>query len=131
VQWRQVVVEHSTMKTPNHDEIAEQAYKLWQERGCPEGTDLETWLEAERKLSEDSSQDEESEQESFTERTQEETAAESVVEYQISPPIPEQEAIKAAIQKEEARAPQKPTHTAPKEKPPESGKPLWPKPQSK
>ena len=32
---------------PNHDQIAAMAYKLWCERG---GTELENWLEAERRL---------------------------------------------------------------------------------
>jgi hypothetical protein len=60
-----------------------------------------------------------------------ELASESAVEYGISPPIPEDEAIKAALQKREARAPINPTkHDAAKAKPPESGKPLWNKSHS-
>ncbi|HUG12400.1 MAG TPA: DUF2934 domain-containing protein [Opitutaceae bacterium] len=120
----------TTMKTPTHNQISERAFKLWQDRGCPEGSDSEFWLEAERQLSEGSAQDAGSERKPFAERAKEETAAESVVEYQISPAIPQHEAIKAAIQKEEARAPQVPTHTAPKSKPAETGKPLWSKPHS-
>ena len=118
------------MKTPTHDKIAERAYEIWNDRGCPEGTDMEIWLEAERQLSESPAQDPKPERQPFAERAKEETAAESVVEYQISPAIPQHEAIKAAIQKEEARAPQEPTKTAPKEKPAETGKPLWRKPHS-
>jgi hypothetical protein len=118
------------MKTPTHDEIAERAYKIWQDRGCPKGIDNETWLEAERQLGENAAQDAGPEPKPLTERAKEETAAESVVEYQISPAIPQQEAIKAAIQTVEARAPQVPTKTAPKEKPAETGKPLWRKPHS-
>lgn len=30
--------------------IAERAYSIWEERGRPEGQDLEHWLEAERRL---------------------------------------------------------------------------------
>jgi hypothetical protein len=118
------------MKTPTHNEIAERAHNLWKDRGCPEGSDIEIWLEAERQLSENSAQDVGPERKPFAERAKEETAAESVVEYQISPAIPQHEAIKAAIQKEEARSPQEPKKTAPKEKPAETGKPLWRKPHS-
>lgn len=32
------------------DQIAERAYELWLEQGCPEGRDLDNWLEAERQL---------------------------------------------------------------------------------
>jgi len=35
---------------PTHDEIAECAYFLWEERGQPYGQDTELWLEAERLL---------------------------------------------------------------------------------
>jgi Protein of unknown function (DUF2934) len=31
--------------------IARLAYAIWQDRGCPPGTDVEDWLEAERQLS--------------------------------------------------------------------------------
>lgn len=44
--------------------------------------------------------------------------------------IPTNEAAKAEQQKKEARAPQQPTKDAPKQKPPESGKPIWDKPHS-
>lgn len=32
------------------DEIAVCAYRLWNERGCPIGSDQEDWFEAERQL---------------------------------------------------------------------------------
>jgi hypothetical protein len=35
---------------PKHEDIATLAYALWQERGCPEGTQEENWLRAELKL---------------------------------------------------------------------------------
>jgi hypothetical protein len=35
---------------PSHEEITERARRIWQERGQPEGKDLEHWLEAERQL---------------------------------------------------------------------------------
>jgi hypothetical protein len=33
-----------------HDEIARRAYQLWEQRGRPQGRDLELWLEAERQI---------------------------------------------------------------------------------
>lgn len=30
--------------------IAERAYQIWQESGCPDGCDLDHWLRAEREL---------------------------------------------------------------------------------
>ena len=34
-----------------HEAIARMAYAIWQDRGCPHGTDVEDWLEAEQQLS--------------------------------------------------------------------------------
>jgi len=34
----------------NEDEVAALAYKLWQERGCPIGSDQEDWFRAENEL---------------------------------------------------------------------------------
>ena len=34
----------------NQDGIAALAYKLWQERGCPHGSDQEDWFRAEDEL---------------------------------------------------------------------------------
>lgn len=65
-----------------------------------------------------------------TERLRGEMASESEVEFQITPAVPDDEAIKAALQKRDARAPKTPTKDAPHAKPPESGKPLWNKPHS-
>ncbi|HLP75900.1 MAG TPA: DUF2934 domain-containing protein [Candidatus Paceibacterota bacterium] len=36
---------------PSHEEISARAYQIFVERGCPEGRDLEHWLEAEAQLS--------------------------------------------------------------------------------
>lgn len=33
------------------EDIARLAYAIWQDRGCPHGTDAEDWFEAERQLS--------------------------------------------------------------------------------
>jgi hypothetical protein len=112
------------MNTPTHDEIARQAYELWQNRGCPDGCDAEIWLEAERQLRGDG-------RAAFVARVAGETAAESVVEFNISPAVPQQEAIQAALQKQDARAPQVPHHTGPKGKPAPTGKPLWTGPHSR
>ena len=35
---------------PDHRSIGELAYRLWQSRGCPDGTAERDWLEAERQL---------------------------------------------------------------------------------
>ncbi len=40
---------HQTQKDigPSKDEIARKAYSIYQARGCPQGQDLQHWLEAE------------------------------------------------------------------------------------
>lgn len=38
-------------RSPSRDQIAVDAYHRWVARGMPFGTDLEDWLEAERRLS--------------------------------------------------------------------------------
>lgn len=35
---------------PSHEAIARRAYLKWQSRGCPPGTALQDWLEAEAEL---------------------------------------------------------------------------------
>jgi len=118
------------MNTPTHEEIARQARGIWQDRGCPEGIDNEIWLEAERQLAETATLAEASRPRSAADRAKAETAAESMVEYHITPAVSEQEAIKAA-QVREARAPRQPKQSAPKAKPPETGKPVWDRPHSR
>ena len=108
--------------TPTHEEIARQAREIWLARGGPSGRDAEIWLEAERELTKPAS--------SETTRLRGEMASESEVEYQITPAVSDDEAIKAALQKREARAPQVPAKTAPHPHAPVSGKPLWSKPHS-
>jgi hypothetical protein len=34
-----------------HEDIARLAYAIWQDRGCPHGSDVEDWFEAEQQLS--------------------------------------------------------------------------------
>jgi hypothetical protein len=36
--------------SPSHEMIARRAYRKWQARGCPSGTHLQDWLEAETEL---------------------------------------------------------------------------------
>lgn len=110
---------------PTHEAISRQAYGSWQDLGCPEGSDLEIWLEAERMLGTAEPE------ETFAVNVRAETAAESKVEHHLDSAMPEQEAIKVALMKAEARAPQAPHHTGPKAKPAESGKPLWNQPHSR
>jgi Protein of unknown function (DUF2934) len=43
-----------TPATSMQEDIAKLAYALWQQRGCPQGSADEDWLEAERKLRESS-----------------------------------------------------------------------------
>ena len=40
----------SRLPDPTHDQIALLAHELWLERGSPEGSDIDIWLEAERQL---------------------------------------------------------------------------------
>ena len=35
---------------PEHRSVGELAYQLWQDRGCPDGTAEQDWLDAERQL---------------------------------------------------------------------------------
>ncbi len=110
------------LKTPTHDAIARQAHELWQDRGCPNGSDSEIWLEAERQLAGGE------EAQIFNARAAAETAAESQTEYYLPSTMPQQQAIQAALQKQSARAPQMAPPNGPKPQPPETGKPLWDKP---
>ncbi len=38
------------MPDPTHEQIGALAHELWLERGCPEGSDIDIWLDAERQL---------------------------------------------------------------------------------
>ena len=35
---------------PTHDQIAAMAYEIWLKSGCPQGSETQHWLEAERPL---------------------------------------------------------------------------------
>ena len=124
------------MTPPTHEAISHRAHQLWLEHGRPAGQDDAIWLSAERQLTakaaaHDAAQTvHEPSGAAFAERAKAETAAESVVEYHITPALPDAEAIQAALQNQAARAPQVPHHTGPRAKPVESGKPLWNQPHS-
>lgn len=40
----------ATPPPPTQEQIAALAHAIWMDRGCPEGRDLDNWLEAERQL---------------------------------------------------------------------------------
>lgn len=134
------------MKNPSQASVAQRAFQIWQDYGSPNGRDTEIWLEAERQLQAEDGANGEGESSpqtengqgngggkktAFAKRVQGEMASESEAEFHISPPLTEQEAIKAALQKKESRAPQTPTKQAPSLTPPQSGKPVWDKPHSR
>lgn len=146
-----------TTNSPTEQEIAQRARELWLERGQPTGQDTEIWLEAERQLTTtaaatntpsptegrgnsntQSSQtpadpkpaDLKPGASAQTERLRGEMASESEVEFQITPAQSVDGSIQAALQKRDARAPQKPAKEGPPVKPPVTGKPVWPKPHS-
>ena len=101
--------------TPTHDDIARQAHHLWEERGCPDGCDTDIWLEAERRMKASG---------------REENSAKRNGGSEGASVSSRREAVATDLQKQSARAPQVPHHTAPKGKPAETGKPLWDKPHS-
>ena len=138
------------MKTPAYEQIAERAYQLWETDGRPHGRDIEHWLKAERQLSGSAEArldtaashaatpartaprgtQAQGATDDWEEEVRAETASESAAEYHISPPMPEEEALKAALQKKEARDPKVPHTSAPRPATPVSGKPLWSRPHS-
>ena len=117
------------MNKPTHEDIAQKAYSLWQERGGLHGTDTEIWLEAERLLSEQSSEATTKTQEG-TDRIKAEASTPTTIKAPATPTIPTKEVAVAEVQKAEARAPQVPHHTGPTAKPAPPGKPIWDKPHS-
>ena len=106
---------------PTHEEVAQRAREIWSARRSPHGCDAEIWQEAERQLTVGSPGSNSTERETsrtagdakgaFADRVKAETAAESAVEYLISPPVSEEEAVMAAVQTQrgDVRAPNLPT----------------------
>jgi hypothetical protein len=41
------------MATPDHQQIAERAYRIWEQQGRPQGLDREHWEQAQRELQAD------------------------------------------------------------------------------
>lgn len=78
---------------PTHEQISRRAQQLWENGGRPSERDEEIWLEAERQLATG-----EETSEAFIARIKAETASESAVEYLISPPVSQEEAVKKAVQ---------------------------------
>ncbi|CAM2930097.1 DUF2934 domain-containing protein [Rariglobus hedericola] len=95
------------MPTPTHEEITRRAETLWLDKGKPSGCDDEIWLQAERELS----------------AKPDGTLGESHSDHA--------QAELAASQRKEALAPKRPTKSAPKSQPAETGKPLWSQPHSR
>ena len=145
--------------SPTEQEISQRARKIWNDRGQPTGQDTQIWLEAEKQLKTPVAANNvpsategrgngksqaaktpadpkpadlkpKSDSSGQTDRLRGEMASESEVEYQITPAPSDDEAIKAALQRREAREPKIPHTNAPHAKPPETGKPVWPKPHS-
>lgn len=98
-----------------HHTVAHCAYQIWQDYGRPSGCDDAIWFEAELQLTND--------------------AISAAASTTGSPTPGESHSIHAmaeaaAQQRKEARAPITSHVSAPKAKPPESGKPLWNQPHS-
>jgi hypothetical protein len=100
------------MKTPTHDEVSQRAFGIWQDSGCPDGCHESNWREAEKQLSAHPFQH---------------SSADGHPMHGAAPTPGQQPDRQQKIQ---ARAPVISHQTAPKAKPPESGKPLWDRPHS-
>lgn len=138
-----------TMKTnsPSHQEITQRAREIWEQSGSPDGRDTDIWLEAERQLSLGTEESNASYSGLKTRELPRTTSASKgavmrsgnnqsehptgiTVEHHIPPTRPDDAAIKASAQKNQARAPKVPGKNSPKSSPPETGKPLWDRPHS-
>lgn len=49
-RMRSTLQRSGRLPDPTHEQIAALAHELWTERGSPEGSDVDIWLEAERQL---------------------------------------------------------------------------------
>ena len=116
-------------RKPTHDEIARRAQEIWRDRYYPVGSDTEIWLEAEKQLGEEmtktdlynSTSEPPGEQVGSEENTREterikgETAAESMVEYNVSPAVSDEEAVRMALNKDAVRSRKSPKRARSKE----------------
>lgn len=107
------------MRIPTHEEIALAAHQIWEAAGCPPDRDTEFWLEAETRLLELLPEDEHSAASVLTAPVFSESYRDRAI------------ADAATEQRHEARSPIVAHKSAPKAKPPESGKPLWNQPHSR
>ncbi|MEO6569278.1 MAG: DUF2934 domain-containing protein [Opitutaceae bacterium] len=130
---------------PTHEAVTQRAQQIWRERGCPEGCDTQIWLEAERQLAMTApSRNAPSNPEGRGNGNSQAGAGPADPKVaaptherpsgstSATPPhpTPGESAALSTQQKKLARAPKQPSKTAPKAKPPESGKPIWDKPHS-
>lgn len=104
-------------ETLDHDTIAARAHQIWNSYGQPSGREDEIWLEAERQLHAET-----------TEAARNSPHKGGHTKSEAESDIAKTQA--AAQQRKEARAPIVPHKTAPKQKPAETGKPVWDKPHS-
>jgi Uma2 family endonuclease len=49
---RPIIAMTENENSPEHDRIAARAFSIWMERGRPEGTEQDDWLQAEREIRE-------------------------------------------------------------------------------
>lgn len=119
----------SSLTQPTHDEIAQLAYVLWQNRGCPADQDTELWLEAEQQLNQRASNSPFPQGDDFATPAEAGAPDEHSAGHQ-PPAAAVRDAITTALMKKDARSPQLPHHTSPPAKPLVSGKPVWPKSHS-
>jgi hypothetical protein len=137
------------MKTLSHEEVAQCAHQIWQEYGQPTGRDEEIWFEAERRLQ--AGRKDRDENANMSKRENDTTVTESRGASALAdrlkspdtdsnggagkatavPKMPAQEAVKAEVQKKEARAPKVVAKNQPaKPTPAPPGKPLYDRPHS-
>jgi hypothetical protein len=113
------------MNTCTHEEVAQRAYQIWQDSGCPSGRDEEFWLQAEKQILDGGNEDSRPASRSMVDRLRSETAAESIAEFHISPPVSVDQAVNAALQKKPTRQSRSPFKSPAKEPAMSSGKPGW------
>lgn len=128
--------------SPSHESVTQRAQQIWHDRGCPGGQDTEIWLEAERQLAMTASAHNtpsssegrgNGNSQSGLGATDPKVAPpthERPSDASAGHPTPGEASALSAQQKKNARGPKQPAKTAPKAKPPESGKPIWDKPHS-
>jgi len=87
---------------PTHDDIARQAQRLWQQRGCPEDQHEEIWLEAEDQLTNSPFGQEQNNTNAPVAPVQADTAVIRAADRAVSP-VPPQQATKPTAQRPAVR----------------------------